>query len=284
MSTMISYAQNHEDVVLDRVFGARQDGFYIDVGAFSPIHGSVTKHFSDRGWRGINIEPSRPMFQQLQVERPRDVNLELGISDHAGTMTLYEYPFTGRSTLCRSIAEGAAGLDLVERQVDVRTLREVCVAHAPQRIEFLKIDVEGHEAEVLAGADWSRWRPIVVVVEATVPGSRDPSHRRWEWRLRAADYRLALFDGLNRFYVRAEDRELLPHLAVPANVFDDFVPYEQWCTQAALEQVVRDCDHLADKVRRIGQQVRAVEHRLAVHRRWHEGSRLTSRRSRGPGR
>ena len=57
--TMISYAQNAEDVLLNRAFAGRGDGFWIDVGASDPVVNSVTKHFSDHGWRGINVEPER---------------------------------------------------------------------------------------------------------------------------------------------------------------------------------------------------------------------------------
>ena len=55
--TMISYAQNHEDVLLQRVFPECEDGFYIDVGASDPIVDSVTKHFYDRGWPASTSSP-----------------------------------------------------------------------------------------------------------------------------------------------------------------------------------------------------------------------------------
>src|SRR5262249_24565486 len=96
---MLSYAQNAEDVVLSRVFRDRTDRLYVDVGAFAPDKGSVTKHFYDLGWRGINVEPADEAFQQLCRERPRDVNLHVGISDHAGYATFYESTEPERSTL-----------------------------------------------------------------------------------------------------------------------------------------------------------------------------------------
>lgn len=66
----------------------------------------------------------------------------------------------------------------------------------------------------------------MVVVEATEPGARIPSHEEWEPVLLEADYLFAFFDGLNRYYVRSEDRELLEPLGVPVNILDDYVPYE----------------------------------------------------------
>jgi hypothetical protein len=106
----------------------------------------------------------------------------------------------------------------------------VCEQHGGGTIDFLKIDVESHEREVLEGADWGRDRPRVVVVEATRPQSSIPSYEDWEPILLAADYLFAFFDGLNRYYVRAEDRYLVPVLQVPANVFDEYQIHE-YCWQ-----------------------------------------------------
>jgi hypothetical protein len=76
---MISYAQNLEDVVLNRVFKSKPTGFYIDVGAHDPVEQSVTKYFHDLGWRGINIEPVRSSYWKFDKERPRDINLNLAV-------------------------------------------------------------------------------------------------------------------------------------------------------------------------------------------------------------
>src|SRR4051812_32202488 len=86
---LISYAQNFEDVLLRRVFADREDGFYVDIGAFDPVIGSVTKIFYDRGWSGINIEPGSA-FERLKSERARDINLNIAILDEAGTLSFIE--------------------------------------------------------------------------------------------------------------------------------------------------------------------------------------------------
>ena len=73
-----------------------------------------------------------------------------------------------------------------------------------QEIDFLKVDVEGAERGRAAGADWRRFRPKVVLVEAIAPGTMAPSHEEWEPILFGAGYGFAFFDGLNRFYVAEE--------------------------------------------------------------------------------
>jgi FkbM family methyltransferase len=219
---MISYAQNGEDVLLDRLFRDREEGFYIDVGACHPIHCSVTKHFYDRGWRGINIEPITAFAEMLRSWRPRDINLNLGLSDQESELTFYEAPASlGMSTFSEAQAADLRrlGHELVERRVPVTTLRRICEQYGDRPFDFLKIDAESHEREVIRGGDWERWRPRAVVVEATGADS-------WEPLLLEAHYLFATFDGINRYYIREEDRSLLPKLRAPVNITDDFVTYE----------------------------------------------------------
>ena len=87
--------------------------------------------------------------------------------------------------------------------------------------------VEGSERDVIAGGNWARHRPLVVLVEATRPLTTTPAWEAWEPLLVEAGYRFVLFDGLNRFYVREEDADLERHFRSPANVLDDFVPYRE---------------------------------------------------------
>src|SRR5213592_2165760 len=91
---IVSYAQNGEDVLLDRALRTQPPGFYIDVGANDPVIDSVTKMFYDRGWRGINVEPGA-IFARLAAARPRDVNIQMALSDRAGTREFYEFPDAG---------------------------------------------------------------------------------------------------------------------------------------------------------------------------------------------
>jgi FkbM family methyltransferase len=227
---MVSYAQNHEDVLLDRAFPRGKAGFYIDIGANEPVHNSVTKHFYDLGWRGINVEPATHPFALLAAERDRDVNLNVAVSDAEGEVTLYELPpaLSGGTTLSQANAarHRESGHPAAERTVATLTLAQLCERHADAPIDFLSIDVEGHEREVLAGGDWKKWRPRIVVVEATEPTTTIPSHERWEDILLKAGYLFAAFDGLNRYYVRKEDADLAPVLAVPVNCTDDYTPHE----------------------------------------------------------
>ena len=226
---MISYAQNAEDVVLARAFKGQDSGFYIDVGAADPTIDSVTRHFYDKGWRGINIDPLPLWHRLLEEARPEDVNLGVGISSEPGEMPLFvgaDHPGGATLSAGQRQAYAASGVALETVTVTLTTLAAVCEKWVGElQVDFLKIDVEGHELAVIKGADWNRWRPRIVVVEATEPNSPTPSSTEWAQVLVEAGYVETLFDGLNRFYVRREDQALAEKLSAPANVFDDYVPY-----------------------------------------------------------
>lgn len=261
---MISYAQNFEDVVLARVFQDVPRGFYVDIGANHPENDSVTKHFSDSGWHGINVEPGR-YFHDLVAARPRDVNLNLAISDHVGEATFYEGASPGLAGLVAEVPETLKWIvgERCERLVKTLPLSQLFADHSRgETIAFLSVDVEGHEKAVLASNNWTRYRPRVVLVEATQPGTSIPSHQDWEPILMRADYRFAYFDGLNRFYIRTEDeRELLPRFGPPC-VFDRFISAETARLRAgnpnigaAVRELTAERDWLARQVKHLQAQV-----------------------------
>ena len=224
--TFVSYSQNFEDVMLWRALKHVENGFYIDVGAAHPDINSVTRAFSDRGWTGINIEPSVEFYSRLAAARGRDTNLRVAVGCEPGSATFFEIPGSGLSTLDPKVAatHRAAGWAINQKTIEQITLAEICRRYAQAEIHFLKVDVEGSEASALIGADFTSFRPWIVLAEATQPLSETQSHAEWEPVLVSAGYRFAWFDGLNRFYIADERWELLSHsFTAPANVFDDFI-------------------------------------------------------------
>jgi len=264
-----SYSQNREDVLLNRVFPSER-GFYIDVGAADPVELSVTKAFYDRGWSGVNVEPQPTYFAAIEADRPRDANLNLIVSDTSGEKTFYEIvDRSGWATSDPATADQhrRAGLQVREYKVTAITLAELCSQHVRGTIDFLKVDVEGAERAVLAGGDFKTYRPRVVVVEATEVMSSVLNHETWEPILLNANYQFAFFDGLNRFYVRDEDAELIPKLAVPANALDEYVPYEVYSSELRLKvEAQRGIDQLHEEIRRIDGLFRDANGLVAVLR------------------
>jgi FkbM family methyltransferase len=223
---VISYAQNFEDVMIGRLFPRDYRGFYIDIGAAHPTHLSVTKHFYDSGWSGVNVEPLPHFFQKLVAVRPRDINLQAMIGTTTGQRTFFEIAelpenSTSDEQVMSSLKE--QGRTVRTHDVAVISVRELCERYADDRvIDFMKIDVEGGELEVLQSADWQRFRPILLVIEAVVVNGREETWAQWEWVVTEHGYEKVWFDGLNNYYLRHESLSLKEHFRLPPNVFDDF--------------------------------------------------------------
>ncbi len=228
-ATFTSYAQNGEDVVLNRVLGGITDGTYIDVGANHPRIDSVSRSFYERGWSGLEVD-ANPTFEQLfRDERPRDVFIHAAITDtDQAEVTFHVVEGTGLSTLVDSISTEHTKSGLIVTDVTVPALRlDAAIERAKlgnRDIHFLLIDTEGAELEVLRSIDFDLYRPWILVVEATAPGSTAQRHDSWEQLVLDAGYEFCLFDGLSRFYVARERSEGLAHsLSYPVCVFDDYV-------------------------------------------------------------
>jgi FkbM family methyltransferase len=220
---MVSYAGSAEDVMLRRFFGDQATGFYVDVGAHDPVVGSVTHHFAMSGWQGINIEPLPQFFQRLVDARSNDVNLNVAVSEKFGTLDLIvDHTEPGLSTMTRELADGYErdGHKLERIQVPTRPLADIVREQCGNRIvDFLKIDAEGHELEILRGTDLTAWRPRIIVIEAGFKPDE------WAPILVNAGYLLSGSDLWNRYYVRNEESERAALLRCPANVCDRYIPF-----------------------------------------------------------
>lgn len=224
----ISYGQNAEDVVLRRALEDVEGGFYVEVGANDPTETSISRAFYDAGWRGIAVEPVEALADRFRRERPRDQVVQAAATaTDVDAVTLHVIEDTGLSTLVADISDehATAGYEAKPVEVAGRRLDSIlAAADVPDDIHFMVIDTEGTEADVLAGMDLQRWRPWVLVVEATHPRTSTPTHEAWEPGLLAAGYEFCLFDGLSRFYVAAEHADRLrAALSAPAGPLDEYV-------------------------------------------------------------
>ena len=208
----LSYAQHLEDYHLSRVFEGRSSGFYIDVGAGHPVADNVSCWFYLQGWRGIVVEPQAALANLYARVRPRDIAACCVLGRSEGEAAFHSVDrLHGFSTTVTAFAQQASafGAGFSTQAVAMTTLASLCERHGVHDIDFLKIDVEGAEGDVLAGNDWSRFRPKVVLCEAVAPGSMAPNWDSWEPILLAHGYDFVLDEGLNRFYVAHEHPDIL---------------------------------------------------------------------------
>jgi FkbM family methyltransferase len=226
MSPPVSYAQRFEDLYLMRCFGERSEGFYIDIGSGHPVYDNMSFAFYLRGWRGITVEPNPWLAQLTRAVRPRDRHVEALVGAAAGEATFHLVnDFHGFSTMIAEHARAAQtqfGKSSHPLTVPVTTLAQLCAEqHAPHAFDFLKVDVEGAEPDVLLNGDWQSYRPKVVVVEALAPYTLAPAYDAWEPFLAQHGYRYVWFDSLNRYYLAQEAEELAPCFEGAPSSFDE---------------------------------------------------------------
>jgi len=204
----VSYAQNREDIILAAFFENIKKGFYVDVGANDPDIESVTKYFYQRGWSGINIEPQQILFNKLEEKRKRDVNLNIGIGEKTDQLLFRQYEGDGLSTFSTSMQQEYVSnpsdvtADYTDIIVATKPLRRVFKEYNVDIINFMKVDVEGFEYEVLASNDWERWRPQVICIEV------NHINKDWHKLLKINDYEAIFFDGLNEYFTDKRDESI----------------------------------------------------------------------------
>ena len=172
--TGISLGQNFEDLVFEKISGyGSTKGFYVDVGAHDPIRLSNTYDLYRKGWRGINIDPLPSCIGRFQQFRPKDLNLNIGISDKSGSMDYYEFEEPAFNTLNQMRAEHVLEKGYTKlkekRPIKIDTLKNVFDKYLEQRtIDLLTVDVETMELSVLKSNDWDKYRPRFIIMESIV--------------------------------------------------------------------------------------------------------------------
>jgi FkbM family methyltransferase len=173
----LSYSQEGEDMILARIFEAQINGFYVDVGAHHPQSLSNTYYFYLQGWRGINIEASPNSMTIFNKVRARDINLEVAISDISELLTYYTFNESAINGFCKPLVDELSKNErfeiIAETPIQTYTLSQILDNYLPnnQVIDFLNIDVEGLDYQVLKSNDWKKYRPKIVLVESLQPSS-----------------------------------------------------------------------------------------------------------------
>lgn len=185
-----------EDGLVWEYFGRKRDGFFVEVGANEPCGGSQTWFLEGKGWRGILVEPLPQLAARLRAERPRSRVFEAACAapGHPEVVKFHESDCSAHSGLQRHL------LDEHERYVALHrvralTLDELLREAGDPRVDFLSVDVEGMQWEVLRGFDLPRHRPGLLAVEDHLFNWK--THRL----VRRAGYRLVKRFGFNNWYV-----------------------------------------------------------------------------------
>ena len=180
-------------------FNRRKEGFFIDVGANDPHKGSQSWFLEQQGWRGILVEPQGRFAEKLRQARPRSCVFQVacGAPGHPDQMPLYIAESPTHSSLGKNLVE--ANTKYVETEmVKVMTLNAILAEAGNPQVDFLSIDVEGTQLDVLRGLSLKRHRPALLFIEDHLHDLKVHRH------LKRQGYRLVKRTGSNNWYVPNE--------------------------------------------------------------------------------
>lgn len=166
-----SYSQEGEDMILRRLLGFKKNGFYVDVGAHHPKRFSNTYYFYKKGWRGINIDAMPGSMNEFDKLRPRDINIEVPISSKKQTLKYYAFNESALNGFSKELSEqrnNSRDYNIIfTKDLQTQTLQNILDVYLPkgQIIDFLSIDVEGLDLDVIKSLDFDKVRPRYILVE-----------------------------------------------------------------------------------------------------------------------
>ncbi len=170
----VCFSQEGEDLILDELFSGLKNGFYIDVGAYHPYRFSNTYLFYSKGWTGINIDARPGSMEMFKRLRPNDINLELAVGLENKTLDYFMFDEPGLNGFSKEISENRdknTPFKIINKvEISLKRLEDVLETHMPKNreIDFMSIDVEGFDFEVLASNNWDKFRPRIILIETSV--------------------------------------------------------------------------------------------------------------------
>lgn len=170
MKPNLCYSQNGEDLILNRFLDNTKEGFFVDVGAHHPIRFSNTFLFYKKGWSGINIDAMPGSMAAFNKIRPKDINVEKGIALKNDKLTFYQFNESALNTFSKeeAFSKNKDGYKIIKRNlIEVDTLENILDKYMPinTKIDFLNIDAEGKDEEVLISNNWVKYKPSYILVE-----------------------------------------------------------------------------------------------------------------------
>ena len=216
LSASFSYAQEGEDLILNRFFEKQPTGFFVDVGAHHPFRFSNTYFFYKLGWRGINIDPMPGIMKKFNHHRPGDINIEAGISNTSGAMDFFIFDEPAVNTFSTSLAKKIieeGKYKLVKKQsVILEPLAAILDKHLAENcaIDFLSIDAEGFDMNVLLSNNWDKYKPKIILIESHKVLIDEFMQDEIYFFLSKHNYKLAAKTYFTYFFIYAEHTDTFP--------------------------------------------------------------------------
>ena len=193
MKANLCYSQNGEDLILNRFLENKEKGFFIDVGSHHPIRFSNTYFFYKKGWSGINIDAIPASMNNFNKIRPKDINIGKGVGIKNNQLTFYQFNESALKTFCKeeAFSKNKHGYKIIKSNlIKVDTLENILDKYMPEntQIDFLNIDAEGKDEEVLISNNWEKYKPNFILIEILREEDIDDTSSSIKTFLKSKDY------------------------------------------------------------------------------------------------
>lgn len=168
-----SYSQCGEDLIIQYIFKLRGVSMpsYIDIGANDPFYISNTAIFYKNGSRGINIEANPNLIQPFLKYRPEDINLNIGVGNKDDILEFYIMNDATLSSFSKEECNNyinTGKYHLVQtKKIKLTTIQNIINKYNSGVFpDFLSLDAEGMDFDILKSIDFNKSTPKVICVEA----------------------------------------------------------------------------------------------------------------------
>jgi FkbM family methyltransferase len=203
-----SYSHSGEDRLVLKLFQWQQGGIYVDVGCNHPTEFSNTYLLYQFGWSGLVIDADDAFLPEFGRVRPRDAVIHCGIARESGAAELKLFMDRSLNTFSAETAAAVLARDpdalVGTRTVQLSPLAEILAIEEMGEFDFLNVDVEGYDLQVLESSDWGRWRPAIVAVEDHGISLTAPQNSETYRFMAAQDYALHSKCNYTSVYVRGD--------------------------------------------------------------------------------
>ena len=195
-----------EDIFIRRFFKNEKKGFYVDIGSYHPIKGSLTYYLFKKGWRGLNADLSKVSVDLFKISRPNDHNINAAITDFDGETEYFE---SGAINQQNSLVSEK---DKKKIKIKAYKLNTLLDDFNILEIDYLNIDVEGNELKVISTFDFEKFHPKLISIEQNIYNSEKIFDEECHKLLLAKNYFLASKIGVTCIYVDKKYEKLMPSI------------------------------------------------------------------------
>ena len=185
-----------EDILINRFFRKKNNGFYVDIGCYHPIKGSLTYYLYKKGWRGLNVDLSKVSIDLFKLARPKDYNIHAAVTDFDGETYFFENGMINQQNTLENNGANLKKIKVIAFKLQT-LLEKLNIKH----IDFLNVDVEGSDYKVISSLDLNKIRPKMICIEENKYDIKDIINDAIQSFMNSNDYFLFSRIGVSSIYI-----------------------------------------------------------------------------------